>query len=113
MNIIYYFITDGITKQDASMEFCPTLEMIGYYSTMALQGSRFCLFYNSILGIHEEEIPIYIASIIAFLEVINIKLDKLKEDSQKALKLAGDQVNQILCWGGLTSELKICDRCVK
>ena len=30
INIRYCFITDRITKQEASVEFCPTLYMIGY-----------------------------------------------------------------------------------
>ena len=36
INIRYYFITDRIMKQEASMEFCPTFDMIGDYFTKAL-----------------------------------------------------------------------------
>ena len=36
INIRYYFITDRITNQEASVEFCPTLDMIGNYFTKAL-----------------------------------------------------------------------------
>ena len=39
INIRYYFITDRIMKQEASVEFCPTFDMIGGYLTKALQGS--------------------------------------------------------------------------
>ena len=42
MNIRYYFITDGIIKQEESVEFCLTFDMIGNYFTKALQGSQFC-----------------------------------------------------------------------
>ena len=38
INIRYYFITDRIMKQEASMEFFPTFDMIGDYFTKALQG---------------------------------------------------------------------------
>ena len=38
INIRYSFIPDSITEQEASMEFSPTLEMIGGYSVKALQG---------------------------------------------------------------------------
>ena len=41
INIRYYFITDRIMKQEASVEFCPTFDMIGDYFTKALQGSQF------------------------------------------------------------------------
>ena len=40
INIRYYFITDSIMKQEASMEFCPTFDMIGDYFKKALQGSQ-------------------------------------------------------------------------
>ena len=41
INIRYYFITDRIVNQEASVEFCPTLDMIGDYFTKLLQGSQF------------------------------------------------------------------------
>ena len=36
INIRYYFITYRIMKQEASVEFCPTFDMIGDYFTKAL-----------------------------------------------------------------------------
>ena len=39
INIRYYFITDSIMKQEASVEFCSTFDMIGDYFTKSLQGS--------------------------------------------------------------------------
>ena len=59
INIRYYFITDGIMNQEASVEFCPTFDMIRDYFTKALQGSQFRRFHNIVLGIHEDEIPAY------------------------------------------------------
>ena len=41
INIRYYFITDRIINQEASVEFFPTLDMIGDYFTKALQGYQF------------------------------------------------------------------------
>ena len=46
-------------KQEESVEFCPTLEIIGYYFTKALQGSQFRHFRNIIIGPHEDDIPSY------------------------------------------------------
>ena len=38
----YCFITDRIVKQEAFVEFPPTLDMIRDYFTKALQVSKFC-----------------------------------------------------------------------
>ena len=57
MNIIYYFITERIMKQEESVQSCPNLDMIRDYFTKALQGYKFCHFCNIILGIHEYNIP--------------------------------------------------------
>ena len=66
-------------KQEASVEFFPTFDMIGDYFTKALQGSQFCRFRNIVLGIHEDDIPAYNASGRALLEEQKIKLNKEKE----------------------------------
>ena len=76
INIRYYFITDSIMKKEASVEFCPTFDMIGYYFTKALQGSQFRRFRNIVLGIHEDDIPDYNASGRALLEERKLKLNK-------------------------------------
>ena len=79
MNIRYYYITDRIVNQEASVEFFPTLDMIGDYFTKALQGYQFRRFCNIILGIHEDDIPAYNVSGRAFLEERKLKLNKYKE----------------------------------
>ena len=43
------FITDGITKQEASVELFPTLDMIGYYFTNTLRGYQFVATTTSFL----------------------------------------------------------------
>ena len=50
INIRYYFVTDD----ESSIEYCPTLEMIGDYFTKPLQGSQFRNSRNIILGIEED-----------------------------------------------------------
>ena len=79
INIRYYFVSYSITKQDASVELCPTLDMIDYYFTKALHGSQFRCFHNIILGIHEYDIQTFNASRRNFLEEINLKLKEDKE----------------------------------
>ena len=76
INIRYYFITDRIIKQEASVEFCPTFDMIGDYFTKALQISQFCQFRNIVLGIHEDDIPSYNASGRVLLEGQKLKFKK-------------------------------------
>ena len=98
INIRYYFITDRIMKQEASVEFCPTFDMIGDYFTKALQGSQFRRFCDIVLGIHEDDIPAYNTYGRASLEERKLKLNKQKEESQEAAKISGDQGSQGVCW---------------
>ena len=90
INMRYYFITDSIIKQEASVKCCPTFDMIGDYFTKVLQGSQFCWFQNTILGIHEDDIPAYNTSRRAFLEGQKLRSKKDKEESQESAKLSGD-----------------------
>ena len=90
INIRYYFITHRFMKKEASVEFCPTFDMIGDYLTKALQGSQFHRFRNIVLGIHEDNIPAYNASGRVLLEERKLKLKKEEEESQEAAKLSGD-----------------------
>ena len=72
------------------MKFYLTLNMIRDYFTKGLQEYQFRLFCNIIPGIHEDGIPSYNESGIALLEEKNIKLEKDKEEAQKAAKPTGD-----------------------
>jgi len=49
----YFFITDRIEKQEVSVEYCPTEEMIGDFFTKPLQGALFRKFRALILGLDE------------------------------------------------------------
>ena len=68
-------------KQEAYVEFCPTLDMIGVYFTKALQGYQFRRFCNIIIGIHEYDIPAYNTSGRAFIEERKLKPKKEKEEA--------------------------------
>ena len=65
-------------KQEESVEFCPTFDMIRDYFTKALQGSQFCQFRKIILGIHEDDIPAYNASGRVLLKERKLKFKKDK-----------------------------------
>ena len=66
-------------KKEASVEFCPTLDMVGDYFTKELYGPQFRQFRNIILGIHEDDIPAYNTSVIALIEERKLELKKEKE----------------------------------
>jgi hypothetical protein len=68
INIRYFFVTDRIAAGDLNVEYCPTLDMIGDYFTKPLQGSLLRKFWNTILGINEEDIPAYNADARAMLK---------------------------------------------
>jgi hypothetical protein len=38
INIRYFFITDRVSKEEVSVVWCRTGDMIGYYATKPLQG---------------------------------------------------------------------------
>jgi hypothetical protein len=51
VNIRYFFITDRINKNELSIEWCPTGNMIGDYATKPLQGPMFKKFRDYIMGV--------------------------------------------------------------
>ncbi len=51
VNIRYFFITDRINKNELSIEWCPTGNMIGDYATKPLQGPIFKKFRDYIMGV--------------------------------------------------------------
>ena len=58
------------------MDLFPTLYIIGYYSTKALQGSQFSPFCNIIPGINENKIPSYNDSRRELLEERKIRVER-------------------------------------
>ena len=58
------------------MEFGATLDMIGGNSPKSLHRSQFPRSCSIIIGIHEDDIPAYNASVRALLEVRKLKLKK-------------------------------------
>ena len=91
-NIRYYFITDIITNQEQFVEFLPTLGIIGDFFASLLQVSQFRFIRNTILGIHEHDIPFYNACRRTFLEEKKLKLENKKEETKKAYKISGNML---------------------
>jgi hypothetical protein len=50
INIRYFFITDQIEKGNVEVQYCPTNLMIGDFFTKPLQGKKFEIFRDMILG---------------------------------------------------------------
>ena len=103
--VAWYLFTDRITNQEAYVELCTILDMIGDYFTKALQEYQFRRFCNIIIGIHENYIPSYNFSVRALIEERKINLEWDKVEYQKADKLAGYWFNQGVFWMKLVNEL--------
>jgi len=59
VKIKYFFITDKVTNKEMKVIYCPTKEMIGDFFTKPLQGALYFVYRNSVLGINEADMPIY------------------------------------------------------
>jgi hypothetical protein len=51
INIRYFFITDRVIKEELSVSWCPTGDIIGDYATKPLQGALFWKFRDQIMGV--------------------------------------------------------------
>jgi hypothetical protein len=54
IHIRYFFITDQVSKGDLSIEWCPTDVMVGDYMTKPLQGAKFRIFRDLIMGVDKK-----------------------------------------------------------
>jgi hypothetical protein len=57
INIRYLFITDRVSKEEVSVVWCPTGDMIGDYATKPLQGALFRKFRDQIMGVTPAQDP--------------------------------------------------------
>jgi hypothetical protein len=57
INIRYFFITNRASKEEVSVVWCPTGNMIGDYATNPLQGALFRKFRDHIMGVTPERDP--------------------------------------------------------
>jgi hypothetical protein len=51
INIRYFFIVDRVKKEEVSVVWCPTGDMIGDFATKPLQGALFRKFRDQIMGV--------------------------------------------------------------
>jgi hypothetical protein len=57
INIRYFFITDKVSKEEVSVVWCPTGDMIGDYATNPLQGALFRKLRDQIMGVTPAQDP--------------------------------------------------------
>jgi hypothetical protein len=57
INIRHFFITDRVSKEEVSVVWCPTGDMIGDYVTKPLQGALFQKFRDHIMGVTPSRDP--------------------------------------------------------
>jgi hypothetical protein len=51
INIGYFFVTDRVSQEEASVVWCPTGDIIGDYATTPLQGALFRKIRDQIMGV--------------------------------------------------------------
>jgi hypothetical protein len=57
INIRYFFITDRVKKEEVSVVWCPTGDMIIDFATKPLQGALFRKFRDQIMGVTPARVP--------------------------------------------------------
>ena len=60
VKIKYFFVTDKIKNKELRLKYCPTDDMIGNFFTKPLQDALYVKHRNSILGITEEHMTLYL-----------------------------------------------------
>ena len=73
IRIKYFFIIDRVKDNELKIIYCPTKEMVADFFTKPLQGVVFINHRNAILGITEEDMPLYRKEYAAYtqLNIIN------------------------------------------
>jgi hypothetical protein len=103
INIRYFFITDRVKKEEVSVVWCPTGDMIEDFETKPLQGDLFRKFRDQIMGVTpaRDPGPGKIDS-----NVGKIKTSKNKPKKGKAKRLAppGKKASPQECVGSLTRD---------
>ena len=59
IRIKYFFVTDRVKDKELKIIYCPTKEMVADFFTKPLQGVLFVTHRNMVLGIGEDDMPIY------------------------------------------------------
>ena len=60
IRIKYVFITDKVKYKEVKVIYCPTKQMMAYFFTKPLQGAIYIVHRNEIMGINNDDMPIYI-----------------------------------------------------
>jgi hypothetical protein len=103
INIRYFFITNRVGKEEVSVVWCPTGDMIGDYATKPLQGALFRKFRDHIMGVTPARDPGPGKTNGGFGKT---KTNKIKAKKGKVIRLAppGKEAAQQGCVGSRTRD---------
>ena len=59
IKIKYFFLTDRVKDNELKIIYCPTKEMVVDFFTKPLQGILFLTYRNAVLGVFQDDIPLY------------------------------------------------------
>ena len=66
------FVTDKIKDKESKVIWCPTEKAIGDFYTKLLQGSLFVEHRDEIIGIKQEDIPLYLREYEMFMRIADL-----------------------------------------
>ena len=64
----HFFVTDKVKNNEMKIIYCPTKEIVGDFYTKPLQGALFKEHRNSIQGIKQEDMPLYMDQYTKFIK---------------------------------------------
>ena len=76
-------MTDTVKDNELKILYCPTKEMIAEFYTKPLQGILFKEHINSLLGINEDDMPLYLEQYAQFMKPKDIDYTCNEHNSQK------------------------------
>ena len=59
IRIKYFFVTDRVKDKELKVIYCPTKEMVADFFTKPLQGVLFVTHRNTVLGVSQNDMPLY------------------------------------------------------
>ena len=68
VKIKYFFVTDKVKDNELKILYCPNKEMIAEFYTKPLQGILFKEHIHSLLGINEDDMPLYLEQYAQFMK---------------------------------------------
>ena len=94
INIRYFFITNRVAQVNVSLIWCPTVDMIGNFTTKPLQVSLFRKFRDQLMGVIPAQDPGLGKTQPGKAQPVNVKTRKGKEYCFQGLVLPAGQYHR-------------------